>query len=81
VAYAINTSYCYAWDIFMDWGLGRPSSAGCGLREVLLYPRPAQYYTAMVADLAGRLIWGAKVSFFASRAPTGGVIMLHLLVV
>jgi hypothetical protein len=31
IAYIVNTTYCFTWDIFMDWGLGQPNAKNCGL--------------------------------------------------
>eukprot|EP00038_Savillea_parva_P012833 m.207222 g.207222 ORF g.207222 m.207222 type:complete len:450 (-) comp23635_c0_seq1:50-1399(-) len=63
----INTVYSFLWDVYMDWGLGRPrSSLGkpqwlC-LRPVLAYQLPLYYYVIIVVDLALRGCWSLKMS-------------------
>jgi len=51
------SSYSYAWDIYMDWGLLRSKEAGkYGLREKINY-HPYFYYYAIVSDLILRFFW------------------------
>jgi hypothetical protein len=59
-ALLVNSLYSYAWDIFMDWGLGHCKGRHLGLRPTLLFPKPWAYYMAMVADLVLRLVWVLK---------------------
>ncbi len=35
-----SSLYSYAWDLYMDWGLLRPSEAHRGLRDVLMLKEP-----------------------------------------
>lgn len=63
----INTVYSFLWDVFMDWGLGRPrSSVGkpqwLFLRPVLAYQQPVYYYIIIAVDLALRGCWSLKLS-------------------
>jgi hypothetical protein len=70
----INTVYSFLWDVFKDWGLGRPrSSVGkpqwLFLRPVLAYSLPLYYYVIIVVDLALRGCWSLKLS---SHLQVGG---------
>ncbi|KAF9318710.1 hypothetical protein BGZ91_005111, partial [Linnemannia elongata] len=59
----ITSSYTFAWDIHMDWGLlqfGKRGGAAFGnpfLRPELVYSRKEVYYLAMVLDFFGRFSW------------------------
>lgn len=51
------STYSYAWDIYMDWGLLRSKAPSTyALREKLNYPAWFYYY-AMVSDLFLRFFW------------------------
>jgi len=53
----IASSYSYAWDIYMDWGLLRSKDPKTyGLREKLNYPVWFYYY-AIVSDFLLRFFW------------------------
>lgn len=53
----IASSYSYAWDIYMDWGLLRSKEPGSyALRAKMNYPAWFYYY-AMVSDLILRFFW------------------------
>jgi hypothetical protein len=53
----IASSYSYAWDIYMDWGLLRSKNPKTyGLREKLNYPVWFYYY-AIVSDFLLRFFW------------------------
>jgi hypothetical protein len=53
----VSTSYSYAWDLYMDWGLLRSSEPGRRfLRPKLLYPVWFYYYAA-ATNLIMRLMW------------------------
>lgn len=53
----VSTSYSYAWDLYMDWGLLRSSEPGKRfLRPKLLYPVWFYYYAA-ASNLLMRLMW------------------------
>jgi len=62
----INTVYSWLWDIYMDWGLGRPRFGGKPqwpfLRSTLLYQYPFIYYAIVPLDLALRATWSLKLS-------------------
>lgn len=61
------SSYSYAWDIYMDWGLLRSKEpATYALREKLNYS-PWFYYYAMVSDLILRFTW--CITIFALGNP------------
>ncbi|KAG9065305.1 Xenotropic and polytropic retrovirus receptor 1 [Linnemannia hyalina] len=59
----ITSSYTFAWDVHMDWGLlqfGKHGGAAFGnpfLRPELVYPRKWVYYLAIVLDFFGRFSW------------------------
>lgn len=59
----IASSYTFAWDIHMDWGLfqfGKHGGAAFGnpfLRPELVYSRKWVYYLAIVLDFFGRFSW------------------------
>jgi hypothetical protein len=53
----IASSYSYAWDIYMDWGLLRYwGNDKYGLREKTNYPT-LFYYFAIVTDFILRFTW------------------------
>ena len=53
----VSSTYSYAWDIYMDWGLLRSKSPGkYGLRDKLNYPAEF-YYFAIVTDFILRFFW------------------------
>ena len=55
----IATTYSYAWDIYMDWGLLRLNTPGHPnrfLREKINY-HPYFYYCAIFADFIFRYWW------------------------
>ena len=60
LATIVNCTYCFTWDIIMDWGLAQPRAKYAGLRNVLLYQQPHLYYLAAVTDLMGRIFWTVK---------------------
>lgn len=53
----INATYCYVWDICMDWSLMEFNSKNFLLRNNLTYKKKWPYYTAMVLDLILRFNW------------------------
>ncbi|KAF9156642.1 hypothetical protein BG015_003244 [Linnemannia schmuckeri] len=59
----ITSTYTFAWDIHMDWGLlqfGKHGGAAYGnpfLRPELVYSRKWVYYLAIVLDFLGRFSW------------------------
>eukprot|EP00040_Diaphanoeca_grandis_P003204 m.24219 g.24219 ORF g.24219 m.24219 type:complete len:413 (+) comp14504_c0_seq1:176-1414(+) len=62
----INTVYSWLWDVYMDWGLGRPRMGGKPqwpfLRSTLVYQYPLLYYLIVPFDLALRATWSLKLS-------------------
>lgn len=72
----INTIYSFLWDIYMDWGLGRPrSSTGKRqwpfLRPTLVYQWASLYYIIMPMDLALRATWSLKLSSHLQEHASG----------
>lgn len=71
----VQTTYCFVWDIYMDWGLLRqnePCKKNRFLREKINYA-PGFYYWAIFSDFVLRYIYilflynlGRKDSFFNS---------------
>lgn len=60
VAYIVNATYSYCWDVCKDWGL---LELDYGLlRRELVYRSCAYYYLAIVEDFALRYTWVARVS-------------------
>lgn len=53
--FVASSLYSYFWDVYMDWGLGRPNHAFLGSR--LMYPKKSHYYTVMAIDLFLRFMW------------------------
>ena len=51
----VSSLYSYFWDVYMDWGLGRPSYFFLGPR--LMYPNRFHYYGVMFIDLFLRFMW------------------------
>ena len=60
---AVSTLYTYAWDVRMDWRLGK--CAHKGLRFRMLYGSKSFYYVAMILDAILRFLW------VVSLAPKG----------
>ena len=51
------TTYCTAWDFYMDWGLIRSRADGKYLlRDNIIYEKEA-YYIAMVINFCLRYVW------------------------
>lgn len=65
LAALVQSSYCYAWDVHMDWGLFRRRRRGaCGvaLREPLLVTHRKSVYVALCAfNLLLRFAWALSV--------------------
>ena len=71
----VQTTYCFIWDIYMDWGLLRQNKPGSNnrfLREKMNFP-PVFYYWAIFSDFILRYIYlvflfnyGNPDSFFNS---------------
>ncbi|CAL8072122.1 unnamed protein product [Calicophoron daubneyi] len=63
LSYFVNSSYTYAWDTLMDWGLMERKSENKFLRDELVYRYKAYYYAAIVEDFILRFAWVFRVSF------------------
>jgi hypothetical protein len=50
-----SSLYSFFWDVYMDWGLGRPDHAFLGPR--LMYPNRFYYYGVICADFFLRFMW------------------------
>lgn len=53
----INSVYCSAWDIVMDWSLGQTTSKHYLLRDHLFFGRALYYYAAIIVDVILRFQW------------------------
>lgn len=54
----INSCYTLIWDLKMDWGLfDRNAGENTLLREEIVYPQKAYYYSAIVEDVILRFSW------------------------
>ena len=59
ICHLVQTTYCFVWDIYMDWGLFRqnkPGSKNRFLREKINY-NPRFYYWAIFSDFILRYIY------------------------
>lgn len=50
-----SSLYSFTWDVYMDWGLGKPRYGFLGPR--LMFPNRLHYYGVVVIDLALRFMW------------------------
>ena len=50
------TTYQLCWDVYVDWGIGRPESKIFLLRDKIVYPRKF-YYIAIILDGVIRFSW------------------------
>ena len=50
-----SSLFSFFWDVYMDWGLGRPKYKGLGPR--LMFPNHMWYYGAIVLDMFLRFLW------------------------
>jgi len=53
--FILSSLYSFFWDVYMDWGLGRPEYNFLGSR--LMFPKRIYYYTVIVLDLFLRFMW------------------------
>ncbi|KAM3866474.1 xenotropic and polytropic retrovirus receptor 1 homolog isoform 1-T1 [Diretmus argenteus] len=59
----ISSCYTLIWDLKMDWGLfDRNAGENTFLREEIVYPHKAYYYSAIVEDVLLRFSWTLTVS-------------------
>lgn len=63
---SINSIYCSAWDIIMDWSLGQTNSTHFLLRDQLLFGNPIYYYTGIVMNIILRFQW-IFYAFFSNQ--------------
>jgi len=54
-AFVTSSLYSWCWDVYMDWGLGRPKYMFLGPR--LMYPKRLHYYGVIFIDLFLRFMW------------------------
>ena len=53
--FVASSIYSFLWDVYMDWGLGRPNFGFLGPR--LMFPKQIYYYGVIIADLFLRFMW------------------------
>ncbi|TKS80396.1 Xenotropic and polytropic retrovirus receptor 1 -like protein [Collichthys lucidus] len=59
----VSSCYTLVWDLKMDWGLfDRNAGENTFLREEIVYPQKAYYYSAIVEDVLLRFAWTLTVS-------------------
>uniref|UniRef100_A0A8C3AEN6 Xenotropic and polytropic retrovirus receptor 1 n=1 Tax=Cyclopterus lumpus TaxID=8103 RepID=A0A8C3AEN6_CYCLU len=59
----VSSCYTLVWDLKMDWGLfDRNAGENTFLREEIVYPQKAYYYSAIVEDVLLRFSWTLTVS-------------------
>jgi len=63
IIHIINTLYCWAWDVYMDWGLWR-SRKKPFLRKKLLCEPICTYYVIIVGDLVLRFFWVIAIFYY-----------------
>lgn len=55
LTFVSSSLYSFFWDVYMDWGLGRPQFGFLGPR--LMYPKKVYYYSVIAVDLVLRFAW------------------------
>uniref|UniRef100_A0A3Q2Z327 Xenotropic and polytropic retrovirus receptor 1b n=1 Tax=Hippocampus comes TaxID=109280 RepID=A0A3Q2Z327_HIPCM len=59
----VSSFYTLVWDLKMDWGLfDRNAGENTFLREEIVYPHKAYYYSAIVEDVLLRFSWILTIS-------------------
>ncbi|KAM9349179.1 xenotropic and polytropic retrovirus receptor 1 homolog isoform 2-T2 [Symphorus nematophorus] len=59
----ISSCYTLVWDLKMDWGLfDRNAGENTFLREEIVYPHKAYYYSAIVEDVMLRFSWTLTIT-------------------
>jgi hypothetical protein len=53
----LNSTYCFVWDIAMDWSLCDPHAQHPFLRDILVFHPVWVYYAAMCLDVVIRFNW------------------------
>jgi len=71
-----STLYTFAWDVTMDWDLGKRAHGG--LREHLMYRSKWPYYTCIVIDLLLRYGWTLTLIPRGTEGPLPESVMLYL---
>ncbi|KAM8999875.1 solute carrier family 53 member 1 isoform 1-T1 [Sarcophilus harrisii] len=62
VFYVISSCYTLFWDLKMDWGLfDRNAGENTFLREEIVYPQKAYYYSAIIEDVILRFSWTIQI--------------------
>jgi xenotropic and polytropic retrovirus receptor 1 len=54
-AFISSSLFSFTWDVYIDWGLGRPEHQFLGPR--LMYPRRSMYYIIICFDFVLRFAW------------------------
>jgi hypothetical protein len=49
ILFVSSSLFSFTWDVYMDWGLGRPKYGFLG--ESLMYPKRYYYYVIIAVDL------------------------------
>ncbi|MEE6521444.1 hypothetical protein FKM82_019664 [Ascaphus truei] len=63
VFYFVSSCYTLIWDLKMDWGLfDRNAGENTFLREEIVYPQKAYYYSAIIQDVILRFAWTIQIS-------------------
>ncbi|XP_070775452.1 xenotropic and polytropic retrovirus receptor 1 homolog isoform X3 [Enoplosus armatus] len=59
----VSSCYTLVWDLKMDWGLfDRNAGENTFLREEIVYPHKAYYYSAIVEDVLLRFSWTLTIT-------------------
>uniref|UniRef100_A0AC11DX65 Xenotropic and polytropic retrovirus receptor 1 n=1 Tax=Ovis aries TaxID=9940 RepID=A0AC11DX65_SHEEP len=59
----ISSCYTLIWDLKMDWGLfDKNAGENTFLREEIVYPQKAYYYSAIIEDVILRFAWTIQIS-------------------
>ncbi|KAM9844894.1 xenotropic and polytropic retrovirus receptor 1 homolog isoform 2-T2 [Aulostomus maculatus] len=62
----VSSCYTLVWDLKMDWGLlDRNAGENTFLREEIVYPHKAYYYSAIVEDVLLRFSWTLTITLGA----------------
>lgn len=69
---SVNSIYCAAWDVVMDWSLGQTNSKHYLLRDHLFFGYPGYYYAAIVVDIVLRFQW-VFYAFFSNQIQQSAV--------
>ncbi|CAN0456819.1 unnamed protein product, partial [Phaeothamnion confervicola] len=74
-AAVLNSSFCFGWDVKMDWGLAQPGSKRPGLRNTTLLSRASwPYYSAVALDAVLRMVWVVK--YWATELPFTDLVLV-----